>query len=365
VAFVLLSCSCHPALSLSPFGGNNLDKGFNILETASKLIPQGQIVNTAKESWKFAWRRMMAELAPQDKNGSYSRPSYTFEGRIGDKTFPDEHGRYHLFVGNPCPWCHRARLVVSIRKFTGQEIGVTQLVDDPVKASRGGWIFGPSSPDPISRSKDLRELYEFLSPNYEGRCTAPLLVDRKKNKIVSNESADIVRMLELANFGRDGNGGDNGPLYPPELASVIDETNSWIYEKLNNGVYRCGFATQQGAYDRASSDVREGLHRANEILSRQSFLCGEQFTEADIRFLPTALRFDGVYAPLFKAGGAHVRIRDFQNIHAWLKRCWEIEGVKESIDLKDANESYYKQLFPLNPGGIIPTSVSAEEIGLK
>ena len=145
-------------------------------------------------------------------------------------------------------WCHRARLVVSIRKFTGQEIGVTQLVDDPVKASRGGWIFGPSSPDPIRRSKDLRELYEFLSPNYEGRCTAPLLVDRKKNKIVSNESADVVRMLELANFGRDCNGGDNGLLYPPELASVIDETNSWIYEKLNNGVYRCGFATQQGMF---------------------------------------------------------------------------------------------------------------------
>jgi len=134
---------------------------------------------------------------------------------------------------------------------------------------------------------------------------------------------------------------------------------------VNKSPTNNAYSLYKGAYDRASADVREGLHRANEILSRQSFLCGEQFTEADIRFLPTALRFDGVYAPLFKAGGAHLRIRDFQNIHTWLKRCWEIDGVKESIDLKDANESYYKQLFPLNPGGIIPTSVSAEEIGLK
>lgn len=146
-------------------------------------------------------------------------------------------------------WCHRAKLVASIRKFSRQEIGVTQLIDDPIKASRGGWIFGPSSPDPIFRSKDLRELYEFLSPSYKGRCTAPLLVDRKKKKIVSNESADIVRMLELANFGRDGKDKkDAYILYPPEVGSAIDETNIWVYEKLNNGVYRCGFATQQGMF---------------------------------------------------------------------------------------------------------------------
>jgi len=138
-----------------------------------------------------------------------------------------------------------------------------------------------------------------------------------------------------------------------------------VYRLLNNGVYRCGFSTTQSAYDKASADVREGLNRCETLLSNQDFLCGSQLTEADLRLLPTMLRFDGVYSPLFKAGGTHLRVRDYPNLHAWLKRCWAIDGVKESIDLADANQSYYKQLFPLNPGGIIPSTVTAAELGLE
>ncbi|CAB9500596.1 Glutathionyl-hydroquinone reductase [Seminavis robusta] len=349
---------------------NKLDKGFNLLEIASSVVPQGRIVSTVKESWKFGWQRMMAELAPQDKDGRYTRPSYSFENFIGKTpSFPDEPGRYHLYVGNPCPWCHRARLVVNILGFDSQEISVTQLVDDPVKASRGGWVFSEQDQDPLYGCKDLRELYDKLSPtgSFKGRCTAPLLVDKKTKRAVSNESSDIVRMLSAATFGRkEDDSSSKLDLYPPALTTEIDATNEWVYRLLNNGCYRCGFATTQLAYDEASRDVREGLRRCEEILAKQDYLCQLQFTEADLRLLPTILRFDGAYAPLFKAGGTHLRIRsDYPNVHAWLKRCWAMPGVPESIDLADATGSYYKQLFPLNPGGILPTPVTPQDLGLE
>mgnify|MGYP005856508561 CR=1 FL=1 len=261
-------------------------------------------------------------------------------------------------------------MAVAVLGFQPNEIGVTQLVDDPIKASRGGWVFSPQQPDPVfgGQCKDLRELYDKLSlgGSFKGRCTAPLLVDKKTKRIVSNESADIVRMLNTATFGKKDVKDKRIDLYPAELANEIDETNEWVYRMINNGVYRCGFSTTQAAYDEASRDVRDGLKRCDEILSKQDFLCSKnQFTEADLRLLPTILRFDGAYAPLFKAGGTHLRIRsDFPNIHAWLKRCWAIPGVKDSIDLADATGSYFKQLFPLNPGGIIPTPLTASDLGL-
>jgi len=347
-------------------GGGGIDKGFNLLENASKFVPQGRIVNTVKESWKFGWKRMMAELAPQDKTGSYKRPSYSFDGKIGDALFPDEAGRYHLYTGNPCPWCHRTKLVLGARGVLPSEVGETQLVDDPIKASRGGWIFSSADRDPLANCNDLRELYDKLSPGYTGRCTAPLLVDLQSKKIVSNESSDIVRMLNSATFGRSVDKEEHRiDLYPAALSKKIDETNEWVYRLLNNGVYRCGFSTTQGAYNDAAADVREGLKQCEEILASQNYLCGSEFTEADLRLLPTMLRFDGVYAPLFKAGGTHLRVREYPALHEWLKRCWTMDGVKGSIDLADANASYYKQLFPLNPGGIVPVTITAADLGLE
>jgi putative glutathione S-transferase len=347
-----------------PLYGEKLDKGFGLLEIASGVVPQGAIVKTAKESWKFVWKRFMAELAPQDKTGNYKRPSYGFAETIGvSPKHPDEGGRYHLYVGNPCPWCHRAALTVNLLGMDQSQIGVTRLQDDPIKASRGGWVFHSDRPDPLE-CRDLRELYDKLSPGYTGRCTAPLLVDLKSMSIVSNESSDIVRMLNKCTLGQP-KASNRLDLYPESLREEIDQTNDWVYLLLNNGVYRCGFSTSQMAYDQASQGVRQGLERCNDILSRQPFLCGQVFTEADLRLLPTALRFDGAYAPLFRAAGGVRRIRDYPYLFQWLERCWEIYGVPESIDLADASLSYYKQLFPLNPGGIIPTPVTAADLGLK
>jgi putative glutathione S-transferase len=158
-------------------------------------------------------------------------------------------------------------------------------------------------------------------------------------------------------------------LVPAQLQEEVDKTNDWIYTQINNGAYQCGFATSQQAYDRASVQVLQGLNRAETIFSQHSYLCGEIFTESDIFLLPTMLRFDSVYAPLFGAGGSrHWRLAsDFPHIHRWMKQCWnEIPGVADSIDLDDATKSYYKQLFPLNPGGIVPSvEITPKRLGLE
>jgi len=344
----------HSALS------ERLDKGFNILELSGTILPsQGTVVRTASETWKFIWKRMMAELAPQDKTGGYQRPTYPFSRSVTNlvTTAP---GRYHLYTGNPCPWCHRTVLAVKYMELE-DIISITKLEDNPVKASRGGWVFSGTEPDVHFGCKDLRELYDRLKPGYQGRCTAPLLVDVREQSIISNESADIVRMVNDASRSETKN------LYPENLRTMIDDTNGWVYETINNGVYRCGFSTSQKAYDLASMDVREGLNRCNEILSSQAYLCGNDFSEADLRLLPTVLRFDGAYAPLFRAGGGHTRMRDYEHIQRWLNQCWnEHPAVRESIDLADACGSYYKQLFPLNPGGLMPSPpVSASLLGLE
>ena len=313
----------------------------------------------------------MVELAPQDKNGSYQRPKYPFQGggTIGSQQYPIESNRYHVYVGNPCPWCHRVRLVVNILGLQDDDaVGMTMLLDDPIKASRGGWVFSTPPPQTSSSRKntkiqDLRQLYEELSPGYQGRCTAPLLVDWKTRTIISNESKDIVRMLPLLKQQH-----NDIDLIPASLQGQIDETNEWVYAQINNGVYQCGFATSQQAYDQASVQVSQGLDRAEAILSTQSYVCGETFTESDILLLPTMLRFDTVYAPLFGAGGSrHWKVAsDFPYLHQWMKRCWnEIPGVADSIDLDDASKSYYKQLFPLNPGGIVPSvTITPKRLGL-
>lgn len=268
-----------------------------------------------------------------------------------------------LTLASHSPWCHRALLAVKILGLTDRQITLTRLEDNPVKASRGGWVFAADQPDPIYRCRDLRELYDRLSGgSYEGRCTAPLLVDKKQRKIVSNESSDIVRTLNRAMLGSKDSD-KRIDLFPSDLERIIEETNEWVYTHLNNGVYRCGFATSQNAYNSASKDVLTGLERCDNLLSKNKYLCGNTFTEADLRLLPTILRFDGAYAPLFKAGGVHVRVRNYPHLHKWLQRCWhEVVGVSESIDIPDACASYYRSLFPLNPGGIIPTEVSVSDI---
>ena len=367
----------------------SVDKGLNLLEISSQFLPQGILVTIVSEVWKFLWTRLMTELAPQSKLGAYVRPSYNFtfssalaDPSTGEGLALEPRRRYQIYVGNPCPWCHRVLLTILVLQLQ-EDIDVIPLQDNPRKASRGGWILQPA-PD-AHGNMDLRDIYNYYyfdkGGGYTGRCTAPLLVDTESRQIISNESSDIVRLL-IQFYERKQHqlekSHDSDPeipashpridLLPAELQTEIDTMNEWIYRLLNNGVYRCGFATTQYGYDMACQDVREGLRLCEEQLQiTQNYMCGASFTEVDVRLLPTILRFDGVYGPFFRAGGSHICIRsDYPAIQQWLVRCWKhIPGVRTSIELTDACSSYYRQLFPLNPSGITPYPVTAKDLGLE
>uniref|UniRef100_A0A6V1QE16 GST C-terminal domain-containing protein n=1 Tax=Heterosigma akashiwo TaxID=2829 RepID=A0A6V1QE16_HETAK len=331
--------------------------------------------------WKTIWKTFMAELAPQSKDGSYVRPSYDFKGWISydSKEFPGEEGRYHLYLGQPCPWCHRVSLAVALRGL-GPWVSSSYLVDDPERASRGGWAFDRAGPrrDPAFGRADLRELYDLLEPGYTGRCTAPLLVDKKSRKIVSNESGDILKMLNEIRVAGRPHGLPDVDLRPPSLAAEIDALGDRLYTQLNNGVYRAGFATTQGAYDAAVQGVFSALDELEARLRGGGgggkggegegggrggpFLLGPRLTEADVRLFPTAVRFDAAYNTLFKC--SKKRLADYPYLMEWMRLMHSLPGVSDTIDIEDCRRSYFEQLFPLNPGGIVPIGASKQDLGL-
>ena len=343
----------------------NSKGGFRLLE----WIPsQKALVTTARFTWTTLWKTMISELAPQSPEGAYVRPApQVGTGASWPAKLPMVSGRYQVYVGNPCPWCHRVSITLALRGLLGNGVGCTRLANDPEKASRGGWCFSDSDPDPLIGAADLKAVYDACTPGeepYKGRCTAPLLVDLETKEIISNESADIIRMLNGLDLGGDGKKGEEEKtvdLYPEALAQSIDETNRWTYELVNNGVYRCGFATKQAAYESAEADVHNGLKRCDETLSKSRFLCGDVVSEADVRLLPTIVRFDGVYAPFFRCGRYQVR-SDYPNVKRWCDEMLTLTGPG-LFDLDDARRGYYRDLFPLNPGGIVPAGPSPEDLG--
>jgi putative glutathione S-transferase len=332
--------------------------GLRILE----WIPSQQLlVGTAKFVVNTLWLIMVSELAPQSKEGDYLRPAPQLgAAATWPADLPGVAGRYHVYVGNACPWCHRVSIVLALRELSGNVISSTRLDDDPQRASRGGWCFSASDPDPLCGAADLREVYNHCTEGgkFEGRCTAPLLVDLETGRIISNESGDIVRMLN--SFPRESGLGSGVDLYPAHLRAEVDDTNAWVYEQINNGVYRCGFATKQAAYERAERDVHAGLARVDELLSTRRFLCGETLSEADVRLLPTGARFDGCYTAFFRCGRRQIR-SDYPHLARWLREMLELTGPL--FDLDDARRSYYTNLFPLNPGGIVPAGPTPADLG--
>ncbi|EKX43480.1 hypothetical protein GUITHDRAFT_73031, partial [Guillardia theta CCMP2712] len=316
-----------------------------------------------KSGWNFAWKTLMRELAPQQsKDGSYVRPSYNFKGLV---VRDGQSGRYHLYAGKACPWCHRVELVRSVRGLQAggeqQEdyLSMTTVLDRPEEASRGGWVFGSHDPDPVVRARDLREVYDALVPGgFRGRCTHVLAMLTRIEQVVSNESGDLMRMLNnVAPKASDALSEEQRlrrriDLYPPELQREIDELNHWIYEDVNNGVYKCGFATTQAGYNKAEHALTHALDRIEEILSNKRFLTGDRVTDADIRLFPTIFRYDAVYNILFRC--TRRRVADMPNLKAWLQDMYQVPGVKETCDYNAMRESYFRQLFPLNPSGILP-----------
>lgn len=269
-------------------------------------------------------------------------------GPSGEGGFAAEKDRYHLYVSLACPWAHRTLIM---RKLKGLENLLPVSVVNPLMFENG-WTFADDFPaatgDRLYQHEFLYQLYLHADPHYSGRVTVPVLWDKKNHTIVSNESADIIRMLNTA---FDAQGARAGDYYPQALRSQIDELNGWIYDTVNNGVYKAGFATSQEAYDEAVEKVFESLSRLEQILGQHRYLTGDRLTEADIRLWTTLIRFDPVYVTHFKCD--RHRIGDYLNLHGFLRDIYQFPGIAETVDFAHIRNHYYRSHKTINPTGII------------
>lgn len=271
-------------------------------------------------------------------------------GPTGEGGFKAEAGRYHLYVSLACPWAHRALIM---RELKGLQDLISVSVVHPLMLEQG-WTFASDTPaatgDLLYGYSYLHQLYTRSQPDYTGRVTVPVLWDKQKQTIVNNESSEIIRMLNSA-FDRCG--ANAADLYPTHLQEKIDHLNSWIYDSINNGVYRVGFATSQQAYDSAVETLFSSLEKLEQKLSEQRYLAGDQMTEADIRLFTTLVRFDPVYVTHFKCD--RKRISDYPSLSGYLRELYQIPGIAESVNMTHIREHYYRSHPMLNPQGIIST----------
>jgi glutathionyl-hydroquinone reductase len=269
-------------------------------------------------------------------------------GPTGTGGFKAEAGRYHLYVSLACPWAHRTLIM---RKLKGLEA----MIDVSAVHWRmldHGWTFeeGPGViPDTVNRADYLYQVYTAATPDYTGRVTVPVLWDKASGAIVNNESAEIIRMLNLA---FDGIGAEPGDYYPRDLRPEIDSLNARIYDAVNNGVYKAGFATAQHAYEEAVRPLFETLDALDERLSSQRYLCGERMTEADIRLFTTLVRFDPVYVGHFKCNLR--RIADYPHLSGYLRDLYQTPGIAETVNMHHIKAHYYESHKTINPSGIVP-----------
>lgn len=297
--------------------------------------------------WSANWQPVQAK----DEKGGFVRQTSSFRnwitpdgsaGPTGEGGFAAEAGRYHLYVALICPWASRT---IIARKLKGLEDVISMSVVEP-ELTEEGWRF--AMPDPINGATYMHEIYTRADPQISGRATVPVLWDKQRNTIVNNESADILRML---NSGFGGLASDAYDLYPDTLRTEIDALNDYIYPRLNNGVYRAGFATTQLAYDEAFADVFTALDALEERLAGKAYLLGDMLTETDIRAFVTLVRFDAAYYGLFKTNLK--RIADYPNLQAYMLRVLDIPGVRETVNIDHIKRGYYS-IKSLNPNGIVP-----------
>ena len=311
-----------------------------------KSLPPKIIIALGKFVWTTMWHLMMSKLAPPSKSGEYIRPSSQFRNFVGKESgnpYQPAVGRYNLFVGLGCPWAHRT-LVVRSLKGLEDVISVSNVSPSPIE---GGWVLDREE----EGCRTLADLYELAKPGYSGRSTVPVLWDKQTKTIVNNESAEIIVMLnsEFNEFAKH----PSLDLYPKELKEKIDWWNEKIYNSVNNGVYRCGFAQTQSAYEQACDELFTTLDEIDAALKTNRYLCGENVTLADVRLFTTLFRFDVAYYGLFKCNRR--RIQDYQNLGPYLRDLYQLPGVAETCNLEAVKQDYYGNLFPLNPGGIIPS----------
>ena len=269
-------------------------------------------------------------------------------GPTGEGGFKAEAGRYHLYVSLACPWAHRT---VIMRAMKGLESAVTVSVVNWLMLE-DGWTFEPAEgvvSDPIHGAAFMHQVYTASDARYTGRVTVPVLWDRETGRIVNNESSEIIRMF---NSAFDDVGASPGDFYPEALQSEIDDLNSRIYDTVNNGVYRAGFATTQAAYDEAVGPLFETLDWLEERLADNRYLVGDRLTEADIRLFTTLVRFDAVYVGHFKCNVS--RIDDYPNLSDFVRDIFQKPGVDATVNFHHIKRHYYESHRTLNPSGVVP-----------
>ena len=273
-------------------------------------------------------------------------------GPTGEGGFAAEAGRYPLYVSLACPW---ARRTLIFRKLKKLEDLIPVSVVDPVMLSNGWEFKGPGegvdggTVDPLFGAETLWQVYLKADPHYSGRVTVPVLWDRKENRMVSNESAEIIRMFNSAFDGITGSRDDS---YPASLRAEIDALNETIYDTVNNGVYKAGFATTQEAYEKNVWTLFETLDALEERLAGRRYLTGDSITEADWRLFTTLVRFDAVYVGHFKCNIR--RIADYPNLSGYLRDLYQVPGVAETVNLDHIKTHYYRSHLTINPTGIVP-----------
>ncbi len=282
----------------------------------------------------------------KSSNGKFVREDAGFRNWVQDDSeaeFKPESGRYHLYVSLACPWAHRT---LVFRKLKGLEEHISVSIVSADMLS-DGWTF--DEPDPLFGFRFMHEVYTRAKNDYTGRVTVPVLWDKKTSRIVSNESSEIIRMLNSEFNTLTGN---NDDYYPKSLRNDIDKWNQYIYPNINNGVYRCGFATTQEAYQDAYEQLFSALDQVEEHLTSSRFLVGDRITEADWRLFTTLIRFDAVYVGHFKCNKK--RIVDYPNLHGYLKELYQIGGVKDTTNFEHIKRHYYFSHTGINPTQIVP-----------
>ena len=296
-------------------------------------------------------------LIKNKEDGKFIRPDSPFRdwitadgspGPEGQKSYPAERGRYHLYVCLACPWAHRTLIVRALKGL-----------EDMISVSVVHWYMGDQSwnfeaapgvvADPVINAQYLHQIYSLAKPDMSGKVTVPVLFDKKEKKIVNNESSEIIRIFTGA---FDDLGALPGDYYPTPLRGEIDEINERIYHTLNNGVYKCGFATTQEAYEEAYKPLFETLDFLEEELGQADYLVGNQLTEADIRLFTTLVRFDSVYYSHFKCNKK--RIQDYPNLHHFVERFMSNQKIAATVNFYHIKHHYYGSHKQLNPSGVVP-----------
>jgi putative glutathione S-transferase len=321
-------------------------------QDAQKEFPMGMLVDG---KWQDVWYDTKASKGRFERSVSQFRNWVTADGAPGPSGrggFKAEAGRYHLYVSLACPWAHRTLIYRKLKRLEGL---ISVSVVDYLMVENG-WEFktrpddqGGATGDDLFGFDFLYQLYLKADPTYSGRVTVPVLWDKQENTIVSNESAEIIRML---NSAFDGLTGPTLDLYPETLQGEIDAMNTLVYDTVNNGVYKAGFATTQDAYEEAVTRLFETLDNLNARLGGSRYLFGDQPTEADWRLFTTLLRFDPVYVGHFKCNIR--RIADYTNLSGYLRDLYQQPGIAETCNMVHIKNHYYRSHKTINPTGIVP-----------